>query len=325
MVPFSIIVPVFNVEKYLKECVESILEQTFPFFELILVDDGSNDNSGKMCDSYREKDNRITVVHKENGGLSSARNAGLEIAEGEYIIFVDSDDFWDDVDALKQINEHLSFCKTDVILFPIKRYYDELDRITLTINMTVDIDKTKTYRKQEVKRYLVENNLYRASACNKIIKKQLIDEYCLRFREGYLSEDVDWCGDILQYANTFDYFDKPFYCYRQQRTNSITSQKTEKLVIDKIYMCERGYQQVLNIKDGEEKSLLGSYYAYEYSVAIGISGKVKNRDVLQRIKKLQPLLEYDICRKVKKVNILMKILGFELTRKALCFFVKVKK
>ena len=90
---FSIIVPVYNVEKYLRECIDSILCQTFTDFELILVDDGSKDESGKICDEYAEKDNRIKVIHKENGGQSTARNCGVKESSGKYIVFLDSDDF----------------------------------------------------------------------------------------------------------------------------------------------------------------------------------------------------------------------------------------
>ena len=84
---FSVIVPVYNVEKYLNECVDSILSQTFTDYELILVNDGSKDNSGAICDEYAEKDNRVKVVHKENGGLSDARNAGIKVATGDYLFF----------------------------------------------------------------------------------------------------------------------------------------------------------------------------------------------------------------------------------------------
>ena len=89
----SVIVPVYKVEKYLHRCIDSVLAQTFTDFELILVDDGSPDNCGKICEEYAEKDERIHVIHKENGGLSSARNAGLDIATGDYIVFIDSDDY----------------------------------------------------------------------------------------------------------------------------------------------------------------------------------------------------------------------------------------
>ena len=89
----SIIVPVYNVDKYLSKCIDSIISQTYNDIELILVDDGSPDNSPKICDEYARKDNRIIVIHKENGGVSSARNAGLDIAKGKYIGFVDPDDY----------------------------------------------------------------------------------------------------------------------------------------------------------------------------------------------------------------------------------------
>jgi glycosyltransferase involved in cell wall biosynthesis len=92
MSTISIIIPVYNVELYLNRCIESVLSQTFTDFELILVDDGSPDNSPKMCDEIAQKDSRVVVVHKKNGGLSSARNAGLDIAKGEYVFFIDSDD-----------------------------------------------------------------------------------------------------------------------------------------------------------------------------------------------------------------------------------------
>lgn len=96
MPEFSIIVPIYKVEKYLEICIDSIIGQSFCNFELILVDDGSPDTCGEICDRYSSSDTRVKVVHKENGGLSSARNAGLDIATGKYVIFIDSDDFWDD-------------------------------------------------------------------------------------------------------------------------------------------------------------------------------------------------------------------------------------
>ena len=91
----TIIIPIYNVEKYLRECLDSVINQTYKKLQIILIDDGSNDNSGKICDEYKEKDNRIEVMHKANGGVSSARNAGLKIAKGDYITFVDGDDYLD--------------------------------------------------------------------------------------------------------------------------------------------------------------------------------------------------------------------------------------
>ena len=112
----SVIVPVYNVEKYLVQCINSILNQTIKNLEIILVDDGSLDNSGKICDEFSKKDDRIVAIHKENNGLSSARNAGLEIANGNYIGFVDSDDWLDEhmyeilLKLIKENNSDISCC-----------------------------------------------------------------------------------------------------------------------------------------------------------------------------------------------------------------------
>ena len=103
---FSVILPIYKVEKYLAECVDSILKQSFSDYEIILVDDGSPDTSGAICDEYAKKDARVRVIHKKNGGLSDARNAGFEIACGEYVVFIDSDDYVTDADFLKKISEN---------------------------------------------------------------------------------------------------------------------------------------------------------------------------------------------------------------------------
>lgn len=117
----TIVVPVYKVEKYLEKCINSILSQTYSNLEIILVDDGSPDNCGKMCDTYAKKDNRIKVIHKENGGLSDARNAGIEIAKGKYITFIDSDDYIEEdyieflYNLIKENNVKVSICSHTVI------------------------------------------------------------------------------------------------------------------------------------------------------------------------------------------------------------------
>jgi len=131
---FSIIVPVYKVEQYLGNCVESILSQTWHDYELILVDDGSPDKCGEICEEYAKKDDRVKVVHKKNGGLSSARNAGLDVCAGTYIIFIDSDDFWDDNSALENIHANLTETDADLLIFPAKRYYEKEDKYTYILN-----------------------------------------------------------------------------------------------------------------------------------------------------------------------------------------------
>lgn len=321
---FSIVIPIYNVEKYLKKCLESVLEQSIDDYELILVDDGSPDGCGKLCDQFAHKYDCIKVVHKQNGGLSSARNAGLDIAVGSYVIFLDGDDFWDDKDALKNIKNNIEETDADLLVFPVKRFYEEENRYTYTLNVETDRNQIVSRDVNNAIKYMLENNIYRASACNKVVRKSIIELHQLRFKVGYLSEDMDWCGDLLLYCRKFDFYENPFYCYLQQRAGSITTGKTEKLVADKLYMIEKGYEQAKKLTKGE-KTLLASYYAYEYSVALGVSAGVKSKKILSQLKNLSSILDFDINNKVKKVKKLRSVLGYRIMRIALCVFVRIKK
>lgn len=325
MTEFSIIIPVYNVENYLETCIKSIVSQTYDNFELILVNDGSTDNSGIICEQYKETDKRLKIIHKENGGLSSARNKGLDVATGLYVIFVDSDDFWEDITALFNFHKNLSQTNADLLLFPAKRYYEKSNKFTYIFKTGVERVKITNSDTNSAIKYMIENNIYRAAAWNKVIKKTIIDNNNMRFREGCLSEDMDWCGDLLLYCHKFDYYDKPLYIYRQQRCGSITLGKPDKLVHDKLYMCKKGYIQAIKLQDKKKANLLLAYYAYEYSVLLGISGRIKNKALLADMKKMEILLDSDISYKVKHVNKLKKIIGYSLTRIALCFFVMIKK
>lgn len=324
-IEFSIIVPIYKVEKYINKCIESVRSQSFSEFELILVEDGSPDSCGQICDDYAELDSRVRVIHKVNGGLSSARNAGLEIANGRYIIFLDSDDYWDDVNALENINKRLLETKADVLLFPAKRFYEDKNQFTYITNMDIDRNQIISNDVNIALKYMITNNVYKAAAWNKVIKKTIIDMYCMRFKEGYLSEDLDWCGDLLLYAKRFDFYESPFYVYRQQREGSITTGKSEKLIADKLFMCKEGYRQAMELKDKDTRQILASYYAYEYAVLLGVSGSLHNKKLLSEMKDLSVLLNFDLSKKVKKVKFLQKLIGFGLSRKVLCFFVQIKK
>ena len=119
----SVIVPIYNVEKYLQKCVDSIINQTYKNLEIILVDDGSPDNCPKMCDDYAEKDSRIKVVHKENGGLSDARNVGMEVATGEYVSFIDSDDYIS-LDFYETLLETIVDNDSDVVECGVVKFYE---------------------------------------------------------------------------------------------------------------------------------------------------------------------------------------------------------
>ena len=199
----SIIIPVYNIEKYIEECVNSVLVQSYKNFEVILVDDGSKDRSSIICDDLANLDNRIKVIHKKNGGLSSARNAGIKASKGDYIAFIDGDDYWDDRDFLKDVVKCLDESKADFISFGLKKYYENEDFIQDT-KYIFDRNLVDINNKKKTLDYLISNNLYISSAWSKIVKRDIIMSNNLFFKEGILSEDIDWSARLLIYADKID-------------------------------------------------------------------------------------------------------------------------
>lgn len=213
----SIIVPVYNVEKYLNRCLDSILNQIFTDFELILVDDGSTDNSGIICDEYKTKDNRIKVIHKENGGLSSARNAGLDIARGRYIGFVDSDDFISK-DMYQILYNEAEKNKADMIMCEFKKVDKNYEAINNNLYKKSDI---KLLKKDEILEDMYSDmyDIYVVS-WNKLYDKELFLN--LRFPLGKVNEDEFLAHELIYRSKKIIFANKILYYY-VQRVNSIMS------------------------------------------------------------------------------------------------------
>jgi len=193
----SVIVPVYNVENYLCRCIDSILCQSFTDFELILVDDGSPDNSGAICDEYAEKDRRVIVIHKENGGVSSARNAGLDIALGTYVAFCDSDDWWDE-DFLLEMHGAILQSEADVVVSNF-RTIDANDSIVSNTNHVVEINVVETL--DDKYDYLI-NILARKTGWEiwrRLFKKKIIQMHGIKFCTNCKNYGED-LGFVLEYA-----------------------------------------------------------------------------------------------------------------------------
>lgn len=210
----SIIVPVYNVERYLKKCVESLCGQTFKNLEIILVDDGSKDKSVEMCDEFAKLDSRIRVIHKENGGLSSARNAGIDIASGTYIGFVDSDD-WCDSKMFEKLFENLIETKSSIAVCGVARF-DENGNF---INIENSFAKNEKLTPDQAIRYFFDGKSMPAWACNKLYKKELWDS--VRFPLGRPFEDVPVMRRFVLQENPIVVLSDVLYHYLA-RTDSIS-------------------------------------------------------------------------------------------------------
>lgn len=208
----SIIVPVYNVEQYLKECIESILAQTWKNFEVILVDDGSTDSSGKICDEYSQKKEFISVIHKKNGGLSSARNAGIDVAQGDYLAFIDSDD----VVHPRYLSELVAIVKKEKAdLAACNFCVGSLCRWKNFSEVKYDIRCN-----EDVLKKMNDNDVVVTVAWNKLYHAKFFREYGLRYPVGKIHEDMFLTPQILYYTKKMVITNEQLYFYRQ-RENSI--------------------------------------------------------------------------------------------------------
>ena len=245
----SIIVPVYKTEQYLRRCVESIQRQTYESVEIILVDDGSPDTSGELCDNLAREDCRIRVIHKQNGGLSSARNAGIEVARGEYICFVDSDDF---------IHENYvsTLCKI------VTQYQADIAKIDyMEVYSSEQVNKKgrntiHLYQGLEVERAFFDLKV--DSACVLLYTREIIND--IRFPEGKTSEDIPFNFAVFQQAKRFVYMKSYLYFY-YHNPDSISNGRLDRNMFNYLDFRREIYQSYLEGNDSYIKTKAEALYA----------------------------------------------------------------
>lgn len=315
----SFILPIYNVEKYLSECIQSILNQTYKDFEVLLVDDGSPDNCPILCDEWARTDSRIKVFHKSNGGLSDTRNYGLEHAQGEYVVFVDSDDFWVSKDCLECLMHVVdAHPECDFIGFNCSYYYSE----TNTFNKWVAYKESLSIPtdKDTVLCSLVASGTFPMSACLKILKRKSLSDLNIHFIKGLLSEDIPWFIDLLEGAKKCMFVNNYIYAYRQGVTGSISNSFSKKNIDSILSIIDNELKRLpIRSFNNITKDYVKSFLAYELCICLGGLGQLDKSIRDEYYKKLKPykwLLKYRQNPKVKKVSLLKSFIGLRLTR---CF------
>lgn len=243
MEKISVIVPVYQVEPYLDKCVSSIVNQSYRNLEIILVDDGSPDRCPEMCDQWAKKDGRIRVIHKENGGLSDARNAGLAIATGELIGFVDSDD-WINKEFFKMLYEAMVQTQTDIVACDYREIYHEEDEVLYDDKCV----KLAVATPEEAISDMMCNRRFRTVVWNKLYRRNLLEDNC--FLVNRLHEDEFFTYQVYDRAKMLAYIDVPLYMYRQRPGSimaSSSSGHTDVLYayLGRIQLLERKYPRLV--------------------------------------------------------------------------------
>lgn len=299
----SVIIPVYNVEKYLSRCLDSIVNQSYKNLEILLIDDGSTDLSSEICKNYLKSDNRIKYYRKDNGGLSSARNFGLNIFTGKYVSFIDSDDVVSQ-DMLKILYNNLKKTNSDISICEVTRFS--------TIPNFIFLDDYKTYSKEEILKIILEDKKICNYAVNKLYKRSVIKD--IRYPIGKVQEDVGTTYKFIQNSSKVVYTESKLYGY-YSRENSISKTLNKKFIYDYFSMIE---QREIDLKDYNIDDYL---ILNKVNVILGIFINISlNKEILNDIelKKYidEKLMELkSLYKKVKNINttkhnILINILVF---------------
>lgn len=322
---FSIVIPVYNVEQYLHQCIDSILNQTFTNYEIILIDDGSHDSSPVICDEYANQHSNITVIHKTNGGLSDARNTGVKAAHGEYLCFLDSDDYWCEDDALEEYWALLSKAHADILRTG--------NMISRSSNGTILVDRKTTFSKysgmnnQQVLTGLIESGNLSISACSLIVSRQFFVRNSLFFKPGIKSEDIEWALRLYQCNPTWTFSDRNIYVYRSGRSGSITSTMDYKHLSDYMTTIEDAITRINNSCDKSLKKPLISYLMYHQLILMGLIGRTKLTDIQKKNlnERCRSICKKYLCKyredpRVKKTAVIYKCGGYGTLQAMLTFY-----
>ena len=287
-VTISVIMPVYNAEKHINKSIKSVLDQSYTDFELIIIDDGSTDSSGKLCDNYAVSDSRIKVIHQDNGGVSKARNTGMEVAKGKYILFLDADDEMDPnlmEDNMKLINK----LNPDVLIFSFRYILSDRSVDNRIKQEEPFFGDNKKFFKERLET-VVENELMNAP-WNKIIRSELIKQNKVRFDERFsIFEDAMFSVSVCTCAKTICVNSDIYHSYYIWETGSLRTKWTDSrfLAIKELYKLEKNYcnkfennlDQLILFSKIFNKSIF--FYMYLIAVYPGFSFK-KRRKLLKEV------------------------------------------
>lgn len=320
----SFIIPVYNTERYLETCINSIINQEYYNYEIILVDDGSKDGSGEICDTFSREYANIKTIHQKNGGSSEARNTGIKNSVGEYLLFVDSDDFIEK-NSLTKIAETLNSYheNIDVMFLEGMKFFS--NKSIVSLGDGYDRGKIDGKTKRQVLQHIAELPKFPGSACTKLIRRQLIVENDLYFQSGLMAEDIDWVTGLLIKSDNFAYCDSTYYYYRQNREGSNTNSKDNRLFESLLYIIEKWSN--IDYKTKEYQDIINSFMSYEYLMLLltfeRLDPKSKKK-YRNRVRSLKWILKNKKGIKYKAIHQLLNVFGVSFISRLFKLYVKVR-
>lgn len=307
----SVIIPVYNAELYLKQCVDSILMQSYPNIEIVLVNDSSTDNSGAICANYDANHSNIKVIQKENGGAAKARNLGLDSASGEFIIFQDADDYFDDHDGFQKLMDFYNSIsyEVDLIFFNYKRFFQLNNKFEARPDFSKELIDTRDKDKKVEKLFL--NAFIPAPPWGKLIKRKFLLENTIYFPPLRSSEDIPWFLELMSKSTNFTFTNLRIHVYRKQVSTSLTNSFSKSKYDTLFGMVKNSSLTFKASSDMKYRDLFLSFMAYQYLLLMAMSANMRLGSFLtaqKELKKMSWLLKYDKIKKVQQIQKLSKFM-----------------
>lgn len=319
----SVVIPVYNVKSYLSECVESVLRLKSDV-EIILVDDGSTDGSGELCDQWQCRDPRITVIHQENGGLSAARNQGIRSCTGEYVMFLDSDDFIDPEETDRMLSQLRP--EDNVLLGLYRNFYtasgtfenEQCDGFLSVVGRTPIDHFLEAVPADGQSCYMV--------AWRYVLKRAFLLQNSLYFQLGIYHEDEEWTQRLLCATDSVLVTDHYFYQYRQQREGAITATVKPKHIWDSFNILDHAKELLNHLEKDSAKELYIKRRMAQIYLGIMINTRILSKDeyasALKRLKEYQKVCENDLAGTIgTAAKISQKVFGVNIT----CVLLKIAR
>lgn len=307
----SVIIPLYNAERYISQCIESIIYQTYINIEVIIIDDGSTDDSLNICNSFAKQDSRIHIYTQVNSGPSVARNRGVVLSKGDYIIFVDSDDYWLNNEQLNELVKTIH-PEDDFIGFNCIYYFPKKDVYRKWVAYNSSLQS-----KDDIVCNLIKSGTFPMSPCTKIIRKNFLQENNIVFPPNTYCEDIPWFIRLLEMAKQCSFVNLYMYVYRKDMSTSRSSSVSIKSFDDLFYIVKMELKRVysFNWKASTRKALL-SFLAYEFAILVGMVNSLPSSERKSRyneLKKYVWLLHNTLNPKVKLVYYIYRLGGYKNT------------
>ena len=302
---FSIIIPSYKSDKFIKQCISSVLHQTFDSFEIIIIDDGSPDQTGKICLRIAAEYPYVRYIYQEHQGAGAARNKGLRVANGEYVLFLDADDYWVNKDLLKELYNCFKNQNVDLVMFQMDKY-TEKGRLLKRYRKKAFPDTKLCHCVHEIYPMLVRDGQVRS----------LLEEEYILFPEGGYAEDIDWVIQLFSRAKYISFLNGLAYAYRQHG-NSTASRSTEGP--NHLAAIIQKWAEKVKQNEVPDPEVVAGLLAFEYGICMGHQ-QYLSREMKIILKEYQYLLHYAMDKKTKVIRLFHRIFGYWFTCNTIRFY-----